>query len=62
MDAQPQGTNEQLIARIEALEKRVEIFERMRVDEASGGGQLVVSAEGAVIRINGLTQSGGQLP
>jgi hypothetical protein len=62
MDQNPQSTIDQLNARIEALEKRIEIFERMRVDEASGGGQVIVSAEGAVIRINSLTATGGQLP
>lgn len=60
----PDQENEfmQMKQEIAELKNTVEVLSKMRVDEASGGGQLIVSDGSAVIRVNSLTASGGQLP
>ncbi len=51
-----------LAQRLSQCEERLAVFEALRVDEASGGGQLLLGKNGAVLRINALTEPGQQMP
>lgn len=62
MPDDPKAEIAALTSRLQQVEERLALFEQLRVDEASGGGQLTVGKTGAVLRINALTESGQQLP
>lgn len=62
MDPEVEQRLRSLELRLKQAEERVAILSRLRVDDASGGGQLVVSSNDAVLRVNALTDVGQQLP
>lgn len=62
MDPETSQRFAELEQRLAKAERRVEVLSRLRVDLASGGGQLTLSDSDAVLRIDQLTLSGQRLP